>query len=194
MNSVLSSLPIYQCSVLLAPKTITKLIDALLRKFLWEGGKNCARKLHLINWSKVKLSKLEGGLNIRDVAVQNLAMGGKLLWRVITGKRTWTKQILRKKYFRGDRDRCLERPPKGKKGSPIFSLCLRALDFFQSKLTWIPGNRAKIRIMEDSILSDPPLIGVRDIMHIGEWLSANNHTTLWDISLWKTDLHLFWQD
>jgi hypothetical protein len=48
--------------------------------------------------------------------------------------------------------------------------------------------------MEDSILGDPPLIGVRDIMHIGEWLSANNRTTLWDISLWKTDLHLSWKD
>jgi exonuclease III len=152
MNSVLSSLPIYQCSVLLAPKTITNKIDVMLRRFLWEGGKNCARKLHLINWTKVKHSKLEGGLNIRDVVVHNLAMGGKLLWRMITGKRTWTKQILRKKYFRGDRDRCLERPPKGTKGSPIFFLCLRALAFFQSNLTWIPGNGAKIRIMEDSIL------------------------------------------
>jgi hypothetical protein len=86
MNSVLSSLPIYQCSVLLAPKTITNKIDVMLRRFLWEGGKNCARKLHLINWNKVKHSKLEGGLNIQDVVVHNLAMGGKLLWRMITGK------------------------------------------------------------------------------------------------------------
>jgi hypothetical protein len=144
MNSVLSSLPIYQCSVLFAPKSITTRIDALLRRFLWEGGKNNAKKLHLISWSKVKLPKLEGGLNIRDVAAHNLAMGCKLLWQMITGKRTWTKQVLRKKYFRGDRDRCLERPPKGTKGSPIFLLCLRALSLFQVNLTWIPGNGAKI--------------------------------------------------
>jgi ribonuclease HI/exonuclease III len=193
MNSVLSSLPIYQCSVLFAPKTITNRIDALLRRFLWEGGKNNAKKLHLISWPKVKLPKLEGGLNIRDVAAHNLAMGCKLLWQMITGKRTWSKQVLRKKYFRGDRDRCLERPPKGTKGSPIFLLCLRALSLFQANLTWIPGNGAKIRILEDSILGEPPLKGFRDIQNIGEWLSANNFKTLWDISLWNNDPHLSWQ-
>jgi ribonuclease HI/exonuclease III len=194
MNSVLSSLPIYQCSVLIAPKTISNKIDALLRKFLWEGGKNNSRKFHLINWSKVKQSKFEGGLNIRDVVVHNLAMGGKMLWQMITGKRTWSKQVLRKKYFRGDRDRCLERPTKGTTGSPIFLLCLRALGFFQSNLTWIPGNGAKIRIMEDSILGDPPLKGFLDIKNIGEWLLANNRETLWDISTWKSDPHLSWHN
>jgi hypothetical protein len=190
MNSVLSSLPIYQCSVLFAPKSITTRIDALLRRFLWEGGKNNAKKLHLISWSKVKLPKLEGGLNIRDVAAHNLAMGCKLLWQMITGKRTWSKQVLRKKYFRGDRDRCLERPPKGTKGSPIFLLCLRALSLFQVNLTWILGNGAKIRILEDSILGDPPFKGFREIQNIGEWLAANNYKTLWDISLWNNDPHL----
>jgi hypothetical protein len=112
MNSVITILPIYQCSVLLAPKTITNKIDELLRRFLWEGGKNCERKLHLVNWDKVKKPKLEGGLSSREVAVHNLAMGGKLLWKIITGKRTWSNQILRKKYFTGDRERCLERPTK----------------------------------------------------------------------------------
>jgi hypothetical protein len=97
MNSVITSLPIYQCSVLLAPKTITNKIDELLRRFLWEGGKNCERKLHLVKWDKVKKPKMEGGLSIRDVAIHNLAMGGKILWNMITGKRTWSKQILMKK-------------------------------------------------------------------------------------------------
>lgn len=37
---VLSSLPIYHCSILLAPAKILSSFDALLRKFLWQGGKN----------------------------------------------------------------------------------------------------------------------------------------------------------
>jgi hypothetical protein len=193
MNSVISSLPIYQCSVLLAPKTITNKIDEILHRFLWEGGKNCERKLHLVNWDRVKKPKSEGGLSIRDVAVHNLAMGGKFLWRMINGKRTWSKQILRKKYFRGDRDRCLERPPKVKKGSPIFYLCQRALSFFYPNLTWIPGNGSKIWIREDSILGDQPLIGFRKVRNIGEWLLANNCRMLWDISLWKIDDQQSWQ-
>ena len=96
MNSVLTSLPIYQCSVLLAPKTITNRINELLRRFLWEGGRNCEEKLHLVSWDKVTRPNMEGGLQLRDVATQNLAMGGKILWNMISGKNTWSKQILQK--------------------------------------------------------------------------------------------------
>ena len=123
INSVLTSLPIYQCSVLLAPKTITNKIEELLRRFLWEGGRNNEKKLHLVSWDKIKKPKTEGGLQIRDVATQNLAMGGKILWNMISGKNNWSKQILRKKYFTGNRKRCLDNPPKRQTGSPIFMLC-----------------------------------------------------------------------
>ena len=47
INSVLTAMPIYQASILLAPKGIVKDIDRLLRKFLWEGGRNKGRKMHL---------------------------------------------------------------------------------------------------------------------------------------------------
>jgi len=52
INSVLSS-------ILVAPKAIVNQIDALLRIFLWEGGKNWERKIHLVNWDKVKAPKKE---------------------------------------------------------------------------------------------------------------------------------------
>ena len=65
-----------------------------------------------MSWDKVTKSKMEGGLQIIDVATQNLAMGGKILWNMITGKRMWSKQIIQKKYFRGDKERCLEKPTK----------------------------------------------------------------------------------
>jgi len=193
MNSVLTSLPIYQCSVLLAPKTITNKINELLRRFLWEGGRNCERKLDLVKWDKVTKPRMEGGLQIRNVAIQNIAMGGKILWNMITGKRTWSKQILRKKYFKGDKERCLEKPTKTQNGSPIFTLCKRALPHFIPKLTWIPGNGAKIKIWEDSILGDQPLKELNDLGNIKTWLLANNRTTLWDISIWNNDDHESWE-
>ena len=130
---------------------------------------------------------MEGGLQIRDVTTLNLAMGGKILWNMITGKRTWSKQIIRKKYFRGDKERCLEKPTKVQKGSPIFSLCKRALPYFTTKLTWIPGNRTKIRIWEDSILRYQPLNESIDLGNIKAWLQSKNCSTLWDISSWNRD-------
>ena len=136
---------------------------------------------------------MEGGLQLRDVATQNLAMGGKILWKMITGKRTWSKKILQKKYFTGDKERCLERPTKLQKGSSLFSLCKRALPFFTSKLTWTPGNGAKIRIWEDSILGDQPLNDSSDLGNIKDWLLAKNCSTLRDISSWSNDEEESWE-
>ena len=39
IKAVLSALPIFQCSLLLAPKSVSAQIAKLLRDFLWEGGK-----------------------------------------------------------------------------------------------------------------------------------------------------------
>ena len=146
-----------------------------------------------MRWDKVTKPKMEGGLQIRDVATQNLAMGGKILWNMITGKRTWSKKILQKKYFTGDKERCLEKPTKVQKGSPIFSLCKRALPYFISKLMWIPGNGEKIRIWEDSILGDHPLNELNDLENIKAWLLAKNCSTLWDISSWNNNDKESWE-
>lgn len=69
MKAVLSSLSLYQHSILLAPKTFISKMEALLRHFLWEGGKNNERRLHLVKWDTIKKPFMEGGLQIRDLAV-----------------------------------------------------------------------------------------------------------------------------
>jgi hypothetical protein len=62
IKSVLSSLPIYQASFLLAPKEITTQITKMIRDFLWHGGKGNQKKHHLVNWEIVKRPYSEGGL------------------------------------------------------------------------------------------------------------------------------------
>ena len=94
LKSVLNSLPIYQNSILLSPKSITLKIGGLLRIFLWQGGRKNERKIHLVSCDKIKKPILEGGLHIRDVATQNFAMGAKLLWNLISRKSSWSKQVL----------------------------------------------------------------------------------------------------
>jgi len=112
LNSVLASIPIYQNSLLLAPKSITLKLDAMLRHFQWEGGKLNDKKIHLVSWNKINKLLLEGGLQIRDVSSQNLAMGGKLLWNLVSGKPSWRKEVLWKKYFQGAHTNFLDKPPK----------------------------------------------------------------------------------
>ena len=51
----------------------------------------------------------------------------------------------------------MEKPPRTLTGSPIFKLCLTALDHFKYNLYWILGNGKKIRYWDDSILGDHPI-------------------------------------
>jgi hypothetical protein len=112
IKAVLTSIPIYQSALLLAPKSVIQKIEALIRHFLWEGGKKTGRKLHLISWGKISKPYLEGGLQLKDLHTQYLALAAKILWNLISGKSNWSKRALWKKYFRGSRKKCLGNPTK----------------------------------------------------------------------------------
>jgi hypothetical protein len=69
-----------------------------------------------------------------------MALGAKLLWKLVTGKLTWRKHALWKKYYTDARWKCLDRVPKVSKGSPIFTIFQKFYGFFNPLSTWIPGN------------------------------------------------------
>ena len=101
LKSVLSNIPIYQSSILLAPSSVISKIETLFKNFLWEGGKGNLKKPHLVSWDKVQRTYREGGLQVRSIHAQNLAMGTKILWQIVSGKTSWSKKVLWKKYFSG---------------------------------------------------------------------------------------------
>lgn len=187
INSILAALLVYQASILLAPKSILSQMEKILRRFLWEGGKKGEGKIHLVNWDKVKASKEEGGLQMKDISTQNLALGGKILWRLIHEKTSWRTKALRFKYFRGLKERCLDRPSVTTRGSPIFNLCSKARELISSKFFWILGNGKKIKLWDDWILGNLPLNQKTELDNIRNWLYTRNKVTLWDISAWNQD-------
>jgi ribonuclease HI len=194
LNSVLASIPIYQSSIMLAPSGFISQIESLLRRFLWKGGNHNENKLPLVSWGKVTKPYSEGGLQIRDLRSQNLALGAKLLWKLVSGKLTWRKNALWKKYYSGARRNCLNTTPKVSKGSPIFTICQKASGFFNPPLTWIPGNGENILIWEDSILGEPPLDSILGTTNIKNFLHAQHLLTIWDISKWHSDETKIWKD
>ena len=182
IKSVLNSMPIYQSSILLAPCSVVNKIEGLLKKFIWEGGKGNNKKIHLVSWEKIKKPRNEGSLHVRSLSSQNLALGAKLLWQLISRKNGWSKEVIRKKYYPGPRKRCLDLQPLPRKGSPIYKLCNKALGPFKHKLYWIPGNGKSINVWEDSILGDPPIGSHVEVSNIQRWLMDKGATSLWDIS------------
>eukprot|EP00253_Pinus_taeda_P018328 PITA_18328 len=108
IKAVLSSLPIFKFSVLLAPVGIIKKMEELIRQFFWKGGKQNDKRFCLIIWEIVTNPIFEGGLNFKDLRAQNLAMGAKLIWKIIAPNPNWAQIALWRKYFRGMRLRCLD--------------------------------------------------------------------------------------
>jgi hypothetical protein len=149
--------------------------------------------MHLISWEKTTKTFMEGGLNFKNTRIQNLALGVKLLWKMITDKTTWSKSALCRKYFRGSRDRSLELPCKELKSSPIFALCKKVLPHFTPHLTWVSKNGRKIRIWTDSIMGDPPLDQRQELQGLKSWMDSQNILTLSNISVWGEERPHLWQ-
>jgi hypothetical protein len=150
IKSVLSSLPIFQFSALHAPAGIKRELAKITRKFLWQGGKDNEKKFHMVKWEITCAPKENGGLGIRDPEKLNLALGAKVIWRIITGGKEWWKRALCIKYMNTNRKRCVDGIDPGKTGSPIWKLVRASIPLIQTRLNWDPGNGKKIKIWEDN--------------------------------------------
>ena len=78
----------------------------------------------------------------------NLALGAKILWRIVSSEKGWWKEVLRKMYRKGARKICVDAYPLTGKGSPIWSLFKKAAHIIKNHLHWSPGNGKQIKIWQ----------------------------------------------
>ena len=134
---------------------------------------------------------MEGGLNFKSISTQNVAMGAKLLWRIIAPNPGWAQLALWKKYFRGQRKRCLDNPISNS-GSVIHKLCAKATSLINLHVHWIPSNGKHIRIWEDRIMDSDPLVDDWSLFVLRDWMTRAGFVTLWDIYQWEDDVWQSW--
>eukprot|EP00253_Pinus_taeda_P009869 PITA_09869 len=169
IKSVLSALPIYQASLLFAPKSVTDQISKILRDFLWQGGKGNQHKIHLVKWDLVKRLIPEGGLQIRDPALVNLAMGGKILWNLFKDPKHPVIETLKSKYAHKVPLRNLQ-ASQTINNTQVWKLCSKSLNFFKGKAYKIPGNGKQTNLWYDRIIDRDPLSEVEEITKLKNWL------------------------
>ena len=131
--------------MILSPKNVINNICKEIRKFLWQGGKVQTKKFHLVKWDTVKRAKSHGGLGIRDPEQMSKAMGAKITWRLVTGRKEWWKEVIRKKYIRRPRSKMLDSAWAGK-GTTLWQLCKASLNTILEDCYWIPGNGKRINV------------------------------------------------
>ena len=115
----------------------------------------------------------------------NKALGAKLIWRLVEGKKEWWKEVIRKKYIKRPRSKILDSLWIGK-GTSLWLLCKASINLIQSNYYWIPGNGKKLKVWESSILGQPTIISLPGMVELAEWARNFGIHTLHDLSLWNS--------
>ncbi|KAL0446095.1 UNVERIFIED_CONTAM: hypothetical protein Slati_1737400 [Sesamum latifolium] len=74
-------------------------LERILADFFWQGSNE--PKIHWLAWSKLCISKAQGGLGFRRLREFNLALLRKQAWRISMYPECLPHQILSQKYFPG---------------------------------------------------------------------------------------------
>ena len=141
--------------------------------------------MHLVSSDIIKRPISEGGLQIRDPRLANLAMGGKLIWQLYVDKNYHVSNIFRMKYLKGDSliNLTTSNTPTG---TTIWNLCRRGIDKFNHQLYRIPGNGKKIILWEDKISGNSPISSVIMLEEIKVWLTNKGLLRLDDVCSWDS--------
>lgn len=93
VKSVLYSIQVFWASVFFLPCAVLDRIEKILRQFLWKGP-NMGPGGAKVAWSDVCLPREEGGLGIRTLRENNLALMLKHIWKLFSDKESlWCKWI-----------------------------------------------------------------------------------------------------
>ena len=128
-----------------------------------------------------------GGAGIRDPTMMNLALGAKILWRIVFGEKVWWKEILWKKYMKEARKIYVDEYPLTGKGSPIWNLCKKAAYIIKNHLHWLPRNGKQIRIWYEILGPISPANHLTTFADLKQWLDHLNIYTLFYLSTWKNN-------
>ena len=128
--------------------------------------------------------KIYGGAGIRDPSKMNLALGAKILWRIISDERAWWKEIMQKIYMNGTRKRCMDKINLDRKGSLIWELCKKDAYILNEHLYWTLGNGKEIKIWKDKCGNASLANFLQAFLELKQRLDTMKIYSLHDLSVW----------
>eukprot|EP00253_Pinus_taeda_P008973 PITA_08973 len=148
-----------------------------------KGGKGNENKIHLVKWDVVRKTQADGGLQIRDPALTNLALGGKILWKLLHEPTHPVSEILRSKYSPNKNLSNLQNA-NTINSTQVWKLCCKSSKFFIKHVYKIPGNGKLTHLWNDRIMGKEPLRDNEDIANLRDWLKQAGVNIVFDLSKW----------
>ena len=120
---------------------------------------------------------------IRDPSLVNLALEGKLLWKLAHEPKHPISAILLSKYAHNSSFSNLHfKPPVN--SSQVWSLCCKSSVFFKKLLYRVPRNGKRTNLWKDRIMGRDPLEENEEIADLKDWLIRTGINRLRDLSVW----------
>lgn len=166
IKALLLALPTYQYATILALASAHKQMELIITGFLWQGGKQENKKFSLLKWEQVTLPYEQGGLSIRLPGLMNVALGVKIIWRMIACKERWCKKTLAIKYMNQSRTKLLTQNTPIRSCTQVWKLVKKITPLIINHISKIPGNGKTISIWEDKIMGKEAIYlqsGLEDI-------------------------------
>ena len=157
IKALLTTLPIYQYAIILAPKSAHKQMELIIRGFLWQGGKKENKKFSMVKWEKVTLPYEQVGISIRLPSLMNVALGMQIIWRMIIGKESWWKKTLAIKYMNQPRTKLLTENIPIRSCTRVWKLVKKITPLIRNHISKSSGNGKTISIWEGRIMGKEPL-------------------------------------
>ena len=116
----------------------------------------------------------------------NLALGGKLIWKLYTVRKHLVSKMFWMKYLKGASFKNLK-SINTPTGTTFWNLCKRGIDNIHHQLYRIPGSGKRIFLWDDNILGNPPLSSFTSLIEIKSWLTNKELLRLTDICFWDSE-------
>jgi hypothetical protein len=143
---VAQAIPTYTMGVFKLPATLCEELMQLSCYFWW-GEDAEHRKVHLIAWDTLLLSKsMGGGMGFQDLKLFNQALLARQAWRLIQFLNSLCARLLKAKYYpRGE----LVDTFFSSEASPTWREIEHGLNLLKKGIIWRVGDGSKIQIWRD---------------------------------------------
>jgi len=123
----------------------------------------------------------------------NLALGGKLIWRLLDIQTAWWKQVLEAKYLNQPRQHLLTSEIPSRNCTKIWKLCKKFIAFMAQNVSKVPKGGEMVNFDSDKIIGNPPLNSLPGMDPIIHYLQSKGIFNLSQISQWKASTNVWTQ-
>lgn len=151
IKSAAQAIPAYCMSTFLLPDTLLDELHKILNSFWWGHGTDPKKGVKWEKWESLCKHKNEGGMGFHNLHVFNIAMLGKLCWRIQQYPNALLSHILKAKYFpRSD----FFEAGLGSNPSYTWRGIFTAKDLVRRGTRWKIGDGTKVHMWGDPWIND----------------------------------------